>query len=311
MLTTFLVALGVVFTMLLYAVPGFVLVKTKLVKESGISAFAKLLMCVCSPCLVYSSITRNEFSKDLVFKLIFSFVFITAVFLLVLLLFHFVFRKKREDERYRIFNLATTFSNCGFMGVPVLEALFPDYPEAIAFSAMASLSMNILAWTVGAYLISQERKYISPKKIFLNPAMVALAISLPMFIFGLKTPAVIGDAIGLLAKMTTPLCMLIMGMRLACIPPKIVFLRPMQYLIVFIKQIALPLAVLLILLPLPLAAEMKASIYILTACPVATVILNMSEIIGKGQKSAASLVLLGTSLSIITIPVMSLLIAVF
>ena len=311
MLETFLVALGVVFTMLLYAVPGFVLVKTKLIKENHISAFAKLLMCVCSPCLVYSSITRNEFSKDLVFKLIFSFIFITGIFLLVLLLFHFVFKKKREDERYRIFNLATTFSNCGFMGVPVLEALFPDYPEAIAFSAMASLSMNILARTIGAYLISQDKKYISPKKIFLNPATIAHIISLPIFIFGIKTPDVFENAIGLLAKMTTPLCMLIMGMRLACIPPNEVFLRPMQYLIIFVKQIALPLVVMLILLVMPFDPQMKASIYILTACPVATVILNMAEMIGKGQRSAASLVLLGTSLSILTIPLMSLLIAVF
>lgn len=311
MLKTFLVALSVVFTMLLYAVPGFALVKTKLIKENGISAFAKLLMCVCSPCLVYSSITRNSFSKDLAFKLVFAFLFITAVFLLVLLIFHFVFKKKREDERYRIFNLATTFANCGFMGVPVLEALFPGYSEAIAFSAMASLSMNILAWSVGAYLISQDKKYISPKKIFFNPATIALLISLPIFVFGIQTPKVFGDAIGLLAKMTTPLCMLIMGMRLACVPPKDVFLRPMQYLIVLIKQIAFPLMVLLILLPLPLDSQMKASIYILTACPVATVILNMSEMIGKGQKSAASLVLLGTTLSIITIPLMSLLIAVF
>lgn len=311
MLSTFLAALGVVFTMLVYAVPGFALVKAKLVKENNISAFAKLLMYVASPCLVFNSITRNEFSSRLLLQLLIAFVFITVMLLMGLLIFFFVFKKKSDDVKYRIYNLATTFANCAFMGVPVLEALFPDYPQAVAFSAMFSLAMNILGWSVGSYIISRDKKYMSVKKILLNPATIALILAIPFFVFNIELPYVIEDVVALLAKMTTPLCMLIMGMRLACVPLKDVFLRPSQYLIIAIKQLLFPLVVFLLLLPLPFEAGMKASIYIMMACPVASVVLNFSEMIGKGQKNAASLVLLGTSLSIITIPVMSLLVSLF
>ncbi len=311
MLNTFLASLGVVFTMLIYAVPGFLLVKTKIVKENNISAFARLLMYVSSPCLVFSSITRNELSGQLVVQMLIALAIAMGIFLLGLVVFFFVFKRKSDDVKYRVYNLATTLGNCAFMGVPVLEALFPDYPQAVAFSAMFSLAMNIIAWSVGSYIISRDKKYISAKKIFLNPAVIALLVAIPFFAFEIQLPAVINAPVTLLAKMSAPLCMLIMGMRLACASFKGVFLRPSQYLIVAIKQIIFPLAVFLILLMLPLEPNMKASIYIITACPVASVILSFSEMIGKGQESAANLVLLGTSLSAITIPVMSLLIALF
>ena len=308
MLTTFLIALGVVSTMLLYAMPGFILIKTKIVKKDQISAFAKLLMYVCSPCLVFNSLTRNEFSVSLVKEMLIGFVFIFLAFLLGLLAFRFIFKRKSNDVKYRIYNLATTLANCAFMGVPVLEALFPDYPQAIAFSAMASMALNILGWSVASYIISQDKKYISVKKILLNPAVIALFVAIPFFVFKIQIPDLINNMIVLLAKMSTPLCMLIMGMRLACVSPKKVFLVPAQYLIVAIKQIIFPLVSFLILLLIPLDERMKASIYILMACPVASVVLSFSEMIGEGQEQASSLVLLGTLLSAITIPVMTLLI---
>ena len=308
MLTTFLIALGVVSTMLLYAMPGFILIKTKVVQKDQISAFAKLLMYVCSPCLVFNSLTRNTFSMSLFKEMLIGFAFIFSAFLIGLITFFFIFKKKSDDVKYRIYNLATTLANCAFMGVPVLEALFPDYPQAIAFSAMASLALNILGWSVASYIISRDKKYISIKKILLNPAVIALVVAIPFFAFNVEIPDLINSMIVLLAKMSTPLCMLIMGMRLACASFKKVFLVPSQYLIVLIKQVIFPLVAFLILLPLPLADEMKASLYILTACPVASVVLNFSEMIGEGQEQASCLVLLGTLLSAITIPVMSLLI---
>ncbi len=308
MLTTFLIALGVVSTMLLYAMPGFIMIKTKIVKKDQISAFAKLLMYVCSPCLVFNSLTRNEFSLSLVKEMLIGFAFIFSAFLIGLLAFRFIFRKRSHDVKYRIYNLATTLANCAFMGVPVLEALFPDYPQAIAFSAMASMALNILGWSVASYIISQDKKYISVKKIFLNPAVIALFVAIPFFVFKVEIPDLINNMIVLLAKMSTPLCMLIMGMRLACASLRKVFLVPSQYLIVAIKQIVFPLVAFLILLLLPLDEGMKASIYILMACPVASVVLSFSEMIGEGQENASSLVLLGTLLSSITIPIMTLLI---
>lgn len=304
----FLIALSTVLVMLLYAVPGFLMVRTKLVPSSGISNFAKLLMYVCQPALIIYSFMQAEFSVSLLWDMLFVFVFSLALMTVVIIICRFiVLRHKVSDVKYRIYTLAICFSNCAFMGVPILEALLPDYPQAVAFSAMFSLAMNILGWTLGSAVITNDMKYMSVKKIVLNPAVLALIVAVPLFVTGWKLPAELDNMITLLGRMTTPLCMLIMGMRLATMPFGAVFARPMQYLIVVLKQIVFPFIALLILMPLPVDQNLKISVYIMTACPVASVVLNFAEMLGEGQEQAASLVLLGTSLSAVTIPLMVLL----
>lgn len=306
-MSSFFAALTTVGVMLFYAVPGFLLVKSNLVKSDGISNFAKLLMYVCSPMLVIYSFLNISFSWTLVRNMLIAFVFAMSVMLIFVVVFARVFKNK-EDAKYRIYTLATVFPNCAFMGVPILQAVLPDYPEALAYSVMFSMALNISAWTVGSYVITGDRKYIGVKKVLLNPQVFALLVAIPLFALGVKLPTQIDGMVTLLGKMTTPLCMLIMGMRLATTPIKGIFLKPMQYLIIAIKQLLLPLLVFLVLLPLPFDQNMKNSIYIIFACPVASVILSFAEMLGKGQRDAANMVLLGTSLSTLTIPIMCLLI---
>lgn len=303
---SFTVALSTVGVMLLYALPGFVMIKTKLLQSSAISAFAKLLMYICQPALIIYSFIKVDFSVKTLKEMLIVFVFIFAFQTAVLLLFFFLFRKKRNEVKYRVYNLAVCFGNCAFMGVPILEALLPDYPEAVVFSAVFSLSMNILGWSLGSAIITNDRKYMSVKKIFLNPAVLSLLVAIPLFVSGVELPSQLDNMITVLARMTTPLCMIIMGMRLATESLKAVFGRISQYGIIFIKQIIFPLLALLILLPLPIDQNMRASLYIMCCCPVASVVLNFAEMLGAGQDDAANLVLLGTSLSALTIPVMVL-----
>ena len=307
-MASFFIALSTVAVMLLYACPGFLMVKSGLIKGDAVSAFAKLLMYVCSPALIIYSLSRVEFSLSMLADMLFVFFFVLILMVTVLLTFRFIFRKKITDVRYRVYTLSLCFSNCAFMGVPVLEALLPDYPQAVAFSAMFSLVMNILGWTLGSAIITNDPKYMSAKKIALNPAVLSLLVAIPLFVTGVELPAELADMIALLARMTTPLCMLIMGMRLATMSVKKVFAVPAQYLIIAAKQLALPLIALLLLQLFPVDANLKTSVYIMVACPVASVVLNFAEMLGEGQETAANLMLLGTSLSVLTIPIMVLLV---
>ena len=124
----------------------------------------------------------------------------------------------------------------------------------------------------------------------------------------LKLPEIIGNEIDLIGKFATPLCMIVMGARLACAKFSDVFLRIGNYLTVVIKQVIYPAAVLGVLLLLPLDHDMRCAIYIICCCPVASMVLNFSELIGKGREEAAGVLLLGTALSCVTLPLMILLI---
>ncbi len=293
--------------MLLYSVPGYALVKSRLIKPASISAFATMLLYVCQPCLTIYSFKKVPYSASLAGQMA-LFVLMSLILQGVFLgVFYLVFRKKHNDIKYRVCTLATTLGNCTFMGVPLLETLFPDNPEAVMFSLSYFIAMSIICWTVASYIITRDRKYMSAKKLFLNPAMISLYVTIPLWVFDVKIPGTLMDAFTLLGRMTTPMCMLILGMRLGTIRIKKLFTSPLQYTAIAIKQLAMPVVTFAVLYFLPLDPLFKQTMFILSATPVASLVLNFAEMLGEGQDTAANVVLLGTALSIGTIPLMSLL----
>ena len=303
----FTTTLSCVAIMLLYSVPGFAVVKGKLVKPEAIAAFATVLMYVCQPALTIYTFTRTDFDKTTAIRCLIFIGIVFVVLSLFLGIFYFAFRKKFEDEKYRIYTIATTFSNCTFMGVPLLEKLFPNNPEAVMYSISFFIAMTVLVWSVGSYIISGDKKYVSPKRIFLNPCMISVYVAVPIWISGFRFPEMLDGFFTILGRMTTPMCMLVLGMRLATVSFKDVFANAKQYVIIAINQLLLPLFAFVLVFFLPVDSLVKQSLVILMATPVASVVLNFAEMIGKGQKTAANCVLLGTMLSLLSLPLVSLL----
>ncbi len=309
---TTLIMVGI---MLAYAVPGYIIIKAKAVKSDHIASFSKLLMYVCQPALTLYSFNKADFSKQLGINLLIFLGIITLVQLLFIGVFYLIFIKKMQDVRYRITTVATTLSNCSFLGVPLLEAIFPNSPNVAVYSMMYFLSMSLLGWTLVSAIITRDKKYISVKKILINPATLSIAVSLPFFFTGFKIGfdngellGQIGNMIDILGKMTTPLCMLVLGMRLATVKVKNLFNNWQQYLAVFVNQVIFPLFTLGILMLFKVDTELRWCMFIMCACPVAAVVQNYAEILGEGQDVAANMVLLGTLSSIVTLPLMALLI---
>ncbi len=303
---SFFVTLSAVAVMLVYAVPGWCLVKSKAVNSSQIPAFSKLLVYVCQPCLTIYSFRQAQFSAESAKNLGIGFLISLLLQLGLLVLYFVLFKKKRQDVIWRVVNLAAVMSNCGFLGVPLLEALLPDHPEALAYSSVFSISMNLVGWSVGMYILSLDKSYIRPKKMLINPATIGLVIALPLYVFSIQLPEQIDTMLTLVGRMSTPLCMIIMGMRLATVKLKEIFADKLQYFAVVLNQLVYPLLAFAILYFIPIDHTLKQTIVILCACPVASMVQNYAEILGKGSKNAANMVLLGTMTSIITVPLICL-----
>ena len=177
-------------------------------------------MYVCQPMLTITSFLNAQFSLNFFWQMIVAFVLAGVLQLGVIIIAYFCLKKNYDkDIKYRVATVATAFGNCGFMGVPLLQAIMPEdvRNNAVVLSVMFLLGLNLIGWTFASYLISGDKKFISAKKAFINPAMLGLVIGLPLFICGAKLPTEIFTCVELLGKMTTPLCMIILGMRLATI----------------------------------------------------------------------------------------------
>ena len=236
---------------------------------------------------------------------------------LVLLLF----AKKGADDRVRVVRFASVFGNCGFFGLPFLQSLF-DTGEMLIYAAVFVAIYNLLSWTVGIWLITGDKKFIKIKKAFLNPPFLALCVSLPLFII-LKQPlSSIGeagaflndffvkltDSFNLLAEMTTPVSLSIVGIRLAQMKPKQLFGNGWVYCSSALKLLVFPLVAFAILMLFPsVNVEVKYCVFFSCAMPTATQTLLFAEHYGGDPYTASPAVLLNTCLSILTIPLMSLL----
>ena len=300
------------------AIPGFLLVRARILPERSIADFSKILIFITQPCLAIYTFQSTEYSFEKLLNLA-IFALVSLLLQCIILFFaYFILRRKYDNPLYRILTVATTLGNCAFFGIPILEALFPSVSgDIMVYTTVYALSMNVLGWTVGSAIISGDAKYISLKKTLINPALLGTVAALILFVFRIplsfSIPGVdykftlLKDIIVAGARMATPLSMLIMGMRLATMKLSSLFSDVRVYLTIVVKQMIMPLVAFLILLILPLDSIVEKTFFVISACPVASVVLNYSELVGCGQKEAANTVLLGTIGSIVTLPIMAML----
>ena len=326
------------------AVPGYLLIKTKMLPQKAITYLSVLLLYVSQPFLSIRSFLEVSYTSQLAVNLAIVFGVSLAGQAVIFGVMWLVLRRRFDDPQQtaelirdgfiggdsytaepalkaavarsvsgranRAMVLASAFGNVGFFGVPVLQFLFPDAHDAIAYSAVFIVTLNLMCWTVGSYLLTGDKKHVSLKRALINPQTVTLVISLPLFFAGVSAgdlPDTINTVIGYLADMTAPLCMIILGMRFALAPVVQLFTDFRVYVASFIKTLVFPLLIYVVLMPFQMEEMLRVSLVLLSGMPAATINLNLAELYGADQKTAANSILMSTVLSIVTIPLLMLL----
>ena len=306
-MSVFLISLSAVAVLLLTAVPGYLFIKCKMVSEDCISGFSKLLVFICSPCLSIYGFSSLEYSPKLLADLGIFTLLCVAIFAIMIGGTFLILFKRSSQPIYRVMTIAAAFSNVTFFGIPIIEAITGEAAAGlIVYANLFSLVINVVAWTAGLAIIKRNPKYMSLKKAFINPSVIGMAIALIIFIFSIPLPSQLLSMITITGRMASPLSMIVLGMRLATVGIKQLFTDIRLYFTIAVNQIVMPLVAFVMLLLLPLSNDVKIAFFITSSCPIAASVLNYSELAGVGQKQAASLVLLGTILSVLTLPLMML-----
>ena len=302
------VAFSNVLITLLYIIPGFICCKTKIAKAEHLSTLSAILVYVCSPCMVVASFMETERSWHMIGQIMLFFVVSLAIQTALTFILYGVFRKKFENVKYRMLTVSFGLGNAGFFGIPIIKALLPGHPEVACFACVYIVGMNMLTFTIGAYCLTGDKKRMTLKKAFLNPPFISLIVALILYGINFQSfmPELLGNAVGLLNKTTTPLCMIILGIRLASVSFKKLFTRAYVYIICACKLLIFPFVCLAIIYFLPLDPVFKAAMFILGGTPCAAVMLNIAEMYDGETELAANCVLLSTLLCVFTIPILNM-----
>ena len=292
---------------LIYIIPGFISRKTNITKAEHLPSISAILVYVCSPCMIVSSFLDTERSWNNIENIMLFFVVSLAIQAILTFALYALFHKKFEDAKYRMLTVSFGLGNAGFFGIPIIEALLPGHPEVACFACVYIVGMNMITFTIGAYCLTGDKKRMAFKKAFLNPSFISLVVAVVLYAINVKAimPEMLLNAIRLLKNTTTPLCMIILGIRLASVSFKKLFSRIYVYVICACKLLVFPFICLAIVYILPFDPIFKAAMFILGGTPCAAVMLNLAEMYEGETELAANCVLLSTLLCVLTIPILN------
>ena len=307
-----------------FAVPGFILKKTNLVKADSLYSISNILLCFAQPMLIIQAFAVDPIAPSGETLLNFLWVFLFSVAAIFLTFFAaklcFLFMKGDEQRQKRdILVFIGTFSNCAFVGIPFVEMFTGGDSEAMMYVTVFTVAFNLLLWTLGAYLITQDKKQISVKKAILNPCTIASLVGFVLFlvpqinIFNMDAVKELQQVVTYGGGMTAPLSMMVVGVRIADLSPKHLFCDKSIYLSPFVRLILSAALTYLLILPFKLTGVFADTPYVLLAPviamampPAASVVAFAEKLDGDRVFSAAAFST-GTILSIITLPVAMLL----
>lgn len=219
-------------------------------------------------------------------------------------------RTPREDRRLYLF--MTVFGNVGFMGFPIIEAVYGK--EGLFYAAILNSVFNIFVYTFGVVLMGGipetdgTRSFLGTlrgipwRKLLLTPAVIGTAAGILIFALRIPLPSVIADTCDTLGGLTSPLAMLVVGANLSGMRLREVISSRRMNLYVLIRQFLLPFVFWLIIKPIVGHPVLAPSLLLLSCMPVAnTTALFATEYHGN-EKLASQGIFLTTLCSLISFP---------
>lgn len=282
---------------------GFGLAKTRVLSDKSVSGMTDLVLILVTPCVIVKSFFR-EFNKSDLKDLLISFLLGVLLHLAFIVLSMLFLRDKNKDRQI-VLQYAAVFSNCGFMAIPLQQALLGDNGVFLGSSFVAIF--NAFVWSWGLLLMSGDKKTLKPLKIITRPAILALIIGLAVFLLSIPVPKIISEPVSMLAALNTPLPMIIIGFHLANSNVMKSFTDIKCIFTILLRLILYPAAAIVVMWLCGVKGNMLISQAICCSAPVAAVTTMFSSKYNRDTELSVNLVSLSTLLSLITMPVMILL----
>ncbi len=298
MVNSFLTVSEQVFILFILIAVGFVCGKTKLITESGSKVMADVVLYFVTPCVIISAFQR-EFDATMLIKLLVS-VLASAIILFCSVIVAQLIYKKQERSRACVLKFATVFSNCGFMSLPLQQALLGE--DGVFYGASFVAIFNVFVWTYGLRTMKGKEDKASLSKVLLNPGIIGTLLGIILFVCSITLPKIVAQPINYLAALNTPVPMLIIGFYLSSANLKKAFTDFWAYVAMALRLIVLPLVTLFVLLLCGIKGSMLVSLVISVSAPIAAITTMMSAKFGHDTELSVSIVSASTLLSLVTMP---------
>ena len=282
---------------------GAAALKTGFVETGTSKKMSGLLLNVVTPCMIIMSY-QMEFDKDLLIGLVVT-VGLSGASLILSILLSGILVKARENPDMAVERMSMVYSNCGFIGIPIVNGLLGT--KGVFFMTAYITVFNILIWSHGIMLMKGKAGDIkSTMKNLINPSTAAIGAGILFFVTGIHLPEVMGNPLSMIGAMNTPVAMLISGMNLAESELLTCLKSPRTYMISAAKLFVIPMITLLVLMAVKVDYAIAITILVASACPSGATGAMFALQYNKDSQYASKLLAVTTVLSLVTIPAIML-----
>jgi hypothetical protein len=295
-----LIILNQIIIMFIFMAIGFVLFKKQLITIEGSKSLAHLLLYVVLPCVVVKSFSVERTSGKAKW-LVISIIGAAVLLFIAMIVSHVLFKKNTIED------FGAAFSNAGFMGFPLITAVLGA--DAVFYAAGFVAFLNALQWTYGQSLLANNPSMRSPKTVIKNPLVVALAIGLVIFFSGITLPRILMTSISSLAALNAPLAMVILGVYFAQTEIRSMFTDIHLYYVSGVRLLLIPVISVIVMKVFMSSYEtISISLLLAASAPIGSNVAVYAQKLNQDYTYAVKIVCLSTILSVITMPLIILLI---
>ena len=289
--------------LLVYLLVGIICNKLGIITRANQQNFIDLVICIFMPCMIF-----NSFKSITVEVLVSAFdVFLISMLICLLswaagkVLYRWLPELQQRVARY-----GTLISNAGFAGLPLAQQTFGDL--GLIYGSVYLIPIRFFMWSAGVTMLSSERH--SPaavtKKLATNPCVIAIFLGLARGFAGVEFPAPVETAISSLSACVSPFSMIVVGAIIGDVDPRSVFSAPVFYFC-GVRLVALPLVAYGLCLVIGADATAAGVCLLLSSMPAAATTTLLSARYGADVAFASKIVCMSTVLSLVTAPMLMLL----
>lgn len=284
---------------------GYIIRKFNVISAEQVKGLSNVLLTVIAPASVLSS-GYQPYTKELASSLVLTFVMAVTYYVFALLITWALFTFILKNKNLRGVSVSmSVFASTGFIGFPMALMLFGE--EGLLYAVVYNMVFCIIIFSVGIRLLGGKDTKTSWKSIFISPLMIASFIAVILFISPVKVPVFMQRSFEVVGNMTAPVSMMIIGAWMVGVNMKSIFSSGRSYLVIFLRLFAFPMFVLLILRLFDLSATLTGAFVLITALPIASFNVLFAEKYGGDTAYANKTMLLSLCFSIISIPIIMML----
>lgn len=285
---------------------GFFMGKKKIVSYKTINDLSSILIDISIPALVIVSMLRpydQALMDDTIEVIIVVIVYHLSVTLLSLGLTKIL---KVDPKKRGSWVFGMVFSNNGFMGYPLMYALYG--PNGLFIMAMANAMQNALVFSIGIKIVNiNYNKGASTRirDIIFTKQNIALTIGMIIFVGQLTVPKPIVTMLTYVANITVPLSMMVVGLSLSRNNFRVMFNDFEVYRFSIIRMLIVPAILVIVfkLIGVDISHNLPMAILFYTAAlPAPAFTSILAERYNTSMEFASKCVSLTTIICVLTIP---------